>query len=165
MFWAACSLGYFGFLLASEFTVPSLASFSPSLHLGVQDIAVDSLSTPSCMRVKIKGLKTDPFRKGAFIHIGRGRPPICAVHSEISYLASRGDRSGPLFLFRNGLPLSRAVLTDWLRQIQATFLATASASVLPLWRLATEFQITLLKPWAAGRVLLIKCTLGPRRNL
>ena len=115
MFWAACSLGYFGFLRASEFTVPNLASFSPSLHLGVQDIAVDSLSAPSCMRVQIKGSKTDPFRKGACIHIGRGRPPLCTVHSVISYLASRGDRSGPLFLFQNGQPLSRALLTDWLR--------------------------------------------------
>ena len=32
MFWATCSLGYFSFLHASEFTVPSLASFSPSYH-------------------------------------------------------------------------------------------------------------------------------------
>ena len=120
LFWAACSLEYFGFLCASEFTVPSLASFSPSLYLGVQDIAVDSLSTPSCMRLKIKGSKTDPFRKGAFIHFGCGRPPLCAVHSVISYLASRGDRSGPLFLFQNGQPLSRALLTDWLRQILAS---------------------------------------------
>ena len=37
MFWAACCLGYFGLLRASEFTVPNLASFSPSLHLSVQD--------------------------------------------------------------------------------------------------------------------------------
>ena len=117
MFWAACSLGYFGFLRASEFTVPNLASFSPSLHLAVQDIAVDSLSAPSCMC--FKGSKTDPFRKGAYIHIGHGQPPLCAVHSVISYLASRGDRSGPLFLFQNGQPLSRALLTDWLRQILA----------------------------------------------
>ena len=75
MFWAACSLGYFGFLHASKFTAPSLASFAPSYHLGVQDIAVDSPSAPSCMRLKIKGSKTDPFRKGAFIHIDLGRPP------------------------------------------------------------------------------------------
>ena len=46
MFWAACSLGYFGFLRLSEFTVPSLASFSPSYHLGVQVISVDSPSAP-----------------------------------------------------------------------------------------------------------------------
>ena len=52
--------------------LPSLASFSPSYHLGVQDIAVDSLSAPSCMHLRIKGSKTDPFRKGAFINIGLG---------------------------------------------------------------------------------------------
>ena len=120
MFWAACSLGYFGFLRASEFTVPSLASFSPSSHLGVQDIAVDSPSTPSCTRLKIKASKTDPFRKGAFIHIGLGRPPLCAVHSLLSYLAHRGNVPGPLFLFQNGQPLSRSLLTDWLRQILAS---------------------------------------------
>jgi len=120
MFWAACSLAYFGFLHTSEFTVPSLASFSTSLHLRVQDIAADSLSAPACMRVKIKGSKTDPFRKGAFIHIGLGRPPLCAVHSVMTYLASRGDVPGPLFLFQNGQPLSRALLMDWLRQILAS---------------------------------------------
>ena len=81
MFWPACSLGYFGFLRASEFTVPNWSSFSPSLHLGVQDIAVDSPSAPSCMRVRIKGSKTDPFRKGCSIHIGVGRHPRCVVYA------------------------------------------------------------------------------------
>ena len=70
--------------------------------------------------MQIKGSKTDPFRKGAYIHIGHGCPPLCAVHSVISYLASRGDRLGPLFLFQNGQPLSRALLTDLLRQIVAS---------------------------------------------
>ena len=112
VFWATCSLVYFGFLCASEFTVLSLASFSMSLHSGVQDIAVDSLSAPACMRVKIKGSKTDPFRKATFIHIGLGRTPLCAVHSVMTYLASRGDVPGPLFLFQNGQPLSRTLLTD-----------------------------------------------------
>ena len=37
MFWAVCTLGYFGFLRAAEFTVPSLASFSPSIHFTVPD--------------------------------------------------------------------------------------------------------------------------------
>ena len=38
MFWAACTLGYFGFLRAAKFTVPNLASFSSSIHFTVQDI-------------------------------------------------------------------------------------------------------------------------------
>ena len=120
MFWAACSLGYFGFLRASEFTVPNLSSFSPSLHLSAQDIAVDSSSAPSSMRIRIKGSKTDPFRKGCFIHIGLGKYPLCAVHAMMTYLAARGDAPGPLFLFANGQPLTRTRLTDWLRQIMTS---------------------------------------------
>ena len=120
MFWAACSLGYLGFLRASEFTIPNLPSFLSSLHLGVQDISVDLPSAPSCMRVRIKGSKTDPFRKGCFIHISVGRRPLCAVRAVMNYLALRGDAHGPLFLLQNGQPLSRNILTDWLRQIMAS---------------------------------------------
>ena len=120
MFWAACSLGYFGFLCASEFTVPNLSTFSVSLHLSVQDMAVDSSSAPSSMRVRIKGSKTDPFRKGCFVHIGLCGHPLCAVQAMMSYLACRGDAPGPLFLFTNGWPLTRMNLTDWLRQIMAS---------------------------------------------
>jgi len=109
MLWAACSLGYFGFLCASEFTVPNLSSFSSSLHLGVQDIAVDSLSAPSCMHSKIKGSKTDPFWKGCLIHIGFGRHPLCAIHALMTYLVLRDDAPGPLFLLQSGQPLSRCV--------------------------------------------------------
>ena len=64
MVWAACTLGYFGFLRAGEFTLPNLASFSSLTHLTVQDITVDGASSPSCMRVTIKASKTNPFRKG-----------------------------------------------------------------------------------------------------
>ena len=81
MFWAACTLGYFGFLCAAEFTVPSLASFSPLIQLTVLDIAVDAPSSPSCMRVKNKASKIDPFCKGSDIHIGLGRHPVCAVQA------------------------------------------------------------------------------------
>ena len=45
MFWVACNLAYFGFLRSAEFT-----SFSPSVHLSVQDISIDSSANPSCLR-------------------------------------------------------------------------------------------------------------------
>ena len=120
VFWVACTLGYFGFLRSAEFTVPSLASFSPSVHLGMQDIAVDSSRAPSCIRVTIKASKTDPFRKGCSIHIGLGKYPLCAVHALLAHLAIRGDGPRPLFLCQNGQPLSRTLLTNWLRQIMAS---------------------------------------------
>ena len=119
-FWAACMLGYFGFLHAAEFTVPNLASFSPAIHLSVADIAVDSLQSPTCLCVRIKASKTDPFRQGCHIHIGLGRAPLCAVHALLAYLSVRGNVTGPLFLLANGQPLSRSILTDWLWQIFST---------------------------------------------
>ena len=117
MFWAACTLWYFGFLRSAEFMVPNSASFSPAIHRAIQDIAVDSSSLPSSMRVGIKASKTDPFRKGCFVHIGRGSFPLCAVQAMLAYLFIRGNAPGPLFLLQNGQPLSRAILTSWLRQI------------------------------------------------
>ena len=38
----------------------------------------------------------------------------------MTYLVLRGDAPGPLFLFQSGQPLSRSVLTDWLRQIMVS---------------------------------------------
>ena len=120
MFWAACTLAYFGFLRASEFTVPSANSFSPSDHLTLQDIALDSLSSPETLRVQIKVSKTDPFRKGTFIHIGLGNYLLCSIRAVVSYLSVRGDSPGPLFKLQSGQPLSRQLLTSWLRQIVAS---------------------------------------------
>ena len=116
-FWVACNLAFFGFLRSAEFTVPNLASFSPSIHLGLDDVAVDSMSSPSCLRLHIKASKTDPFRKGIFLNIGRGEFPLCAIRSLLAYLTLRGNAPGPLFLFRDGRPLTRALLTSWLRDI------------------------------------------------
>ena len=80
-FWAACTLGYFGFLGAGELTVPNLIIFSSSIHLTVQDIVVNGASSTSCMRVAIKAFKTDPSdpHKGANLNIGLGSHPLCAV--------------------------------------------------------------------------------------
>ena len=119
-FWAACMLGYFGFLRAAEFTVPDLASFYPVSHLSVADIAEDSLQSPACLRVRIKVSKTDLFRLGCHIHIGLGRAPLCAVQALLACLSLRGNVPGPLFLLANGQPLCRSILTDWLWQIFST---------------------------------------------
>ena len=118
-FWAACTLGYFGFLRSAEFMVPSWACFSSLVHLAVQDVAVDSSLAPTCLRLTIKASKTDPFRKGCAVHIGHGKYPLCALQSMMSYLAILGGRHGPLFLLQNGRPLSRDLITSWLRQIMA----------------------------------------------
>ena len=61
MLWAACCLGFFGFLWAGEFTVN--CAFDPSIHLTVQDLQVDAEVNPSSLQVRIKSSKTDPFRQ------------------------------------------------------------------------------------------------------
>ena len=114
MFWAACNLAYFGFLHSAEFTIPNLASYVPAIHLGVADVAVDSHSSPSYLRLRIKASKTDPFRKGCFVHIGKGEFPLCAISSLLAYLTLRGDASGPLFLFQDGRGPFIPCLTDFM---------------------------------------------------
>lgn len=117
MLWAACTLAYFGFLRSAEFTVASLAAFDPSIHLTVQDIAVDSAKMPSCLQIHIKASKTDPFRQGCHVFVGLGSSSLCAVRAVLTYLARRGNRPGPLFIHANGRPLTRQLLTDRLRSI------------------------------------------------
>ena len=73
--------------------------------------------SPSWLRLRIKASKTNPFRKGIFLHIGRGEFPLCAIRSLLAYLTLRGNAPGPLFLFRDRQPLTRALLTSWLRDI------------------------------------------------
>ena len=69
------------------------------------------------MRVTIKASKTDPFRKGADLHIGLGSLPLCAVPAMMAYLFMWGNAPGSLLMLQDGCPLSRVLLTDWLRQL------------------------------------------------
>ena len=71
MIWAACSLAFFGFLRCGEFTIPSDSDFDPQAHLTIDDIAIDNHITPSTIRVRIKQSKTDPFREGVYLFLGK----------------------------------------------------------------------------------------------
>lgn len=112
MLWAASLLQYFGFLHASEFPVLNMAGFSPSLHQG---ILANSLLATSWMQTKCS--QTNPSRKCCFLHMGIGQHPLCAVHSVMTYLASRGNVPGILLLIQNGQPLPSTCLINWLWQI------------------------------------------------
>ena len=113
MLWAACCLGFFGFLRAGEFTTNG--PFDPSVHLTVADLQVDSSKNPQSFRVFIKCAKTDPFRQGCFIFLGRGSSSVCPVAALTNYLHLRGPGMGPLFIFQDGGPLSRARLSSFLQ--------------------------------------------------
>ena len=83
----------------------------------VADIAAETISQPISLRINIKGSKTDPFRKGCFIFIGRGRNLICAVDAVLAFLHRRGGGLGPLFIRKNGQHLTRELLSTWLKRI------------------------------------------------
>ena len=57
---------------------PNLASVSSAIHLsGAADIAVHSDTSPSWLGIRIKASIPDSFRKGCFVHIGKGSM-LCA---------------------------------------------------------------------------------------
>ena len=117
MLWAACCLGFFGFLRSGEMTAPSDRTFDPSCHLSVQDIAVDNPENTQVLRVTIKQSKTDPFRKGIDLYLGKTAADLCPVRAVLNYLVVRGRRrQGPLFLFADGTYLTRLRLVEALRQ-------------------------------------------------
>jgi len=97
MLLAACCLRFFGFLRAGEFTVNSI--FDPSIHLTVQDLQVDAEVNPSSLRVCIKSSKTDPFRQGCFIELGRGQAPLCPISAILAYRIYSINRPGRLLNF------------------------------------------------------------------
>ena len=110
MLWAACCLGFFGFLRAGEFTTNS--PFDPSTHLEVSDVQTDALVDPTCFKIHIKCSKTDPFRVGCDIYMGHSNDVICPVVAIATFLALRGASHGPLFCYSDGRPLTRQLLSS-----------------------------------------------------
>ena len=115
MLWAAACIGFFGFLRAGEFTTPSRSTYDPDAHLSLGDIAFDSHSAPSVVRLRIKQSKTDPFRQGVDVYVGATSACLCPVKALLAYIAVRNADPGPLFVFRSGAPLTQPSLVQHLQ--------------------------------------------------
>ena len=120
MMWAACALAFFGFLRCSEFTVPNQEEYCPDTHLSPQDLTIDSRTSPTMIQVTIKQSKTDPFRVGCKLCLGKTGKDICPISAILPYLALRGASHGPLFIKDNGTYLTRqhfaALLSETLQR-------------------------------------------------
>ena len=116
MLWAAFCIGFFGFLRAGEFTVPD-GAYDHNAHLSFNDIAIDSHVSPSVLLIHLKASKTDPFRQGVDIVIGKTDDDLCPVQATVRFLAIRGDSPGPLFQFSDGRFLSRDRLVISLKRV------------------------------------------------
>ena len=115
MLWAACCLGFFGFLHSGEMTVAEDGSFDPGQHLSMGDLSVDDKQNPAKITVRIKQSKTDQFRVGTSIVVSKTDQPLCPVAALLAYLVARGMEEGPLFKLGEQ-PLTRQMLVTELRR-------------------------------------------------
>ena len=117
LLWAASCLGYFGFMRAGEFTMTDPKE-SPAIQSS--DVSVDSHTYPSILRIFLRRAKTDPFGKGVYVCVGRTNSSLCPVAAILGYLAIRPPGRGPLFIFRDGTPLTR---DRFVREVRAALSA------------------------------------------
>ena len=117
MLWVAMNMCFFGFLRAGEVCTPSGASYDPSWHLCVQDLALDSHINPTKLFVTIKASKTDPFRQGSTVTLGKTDRLLCPISAILPYVAVRGSEAGPLFRFQDGSFLTRDTFVKGVRHL------------------------------------------------
>ena len=115
MLWAACCICFFAFLRVGEMTVPGDGGYDPAVHLSLSDVAIDDPRKPTMVRLTIKQSKTDPFRKGIELFVGKTACPLCPVAALLDYLLARGREPGPLFRYQDGRFLTRARFAEAVR--------------------------------------------------
>ena len=98
MIWAACCLGFFGFLHVGGIYGPFGSWIQP------RGSPVSCRCSPWSQLIRQS--KTDPFRLGVDIYLGKAPPPLCPILAIVTYIASRGPQPSPLFFFNNGSSLS-----------------------------------------------------------
>lgn len=116
MIWAAMATCFFGFLRAGEVCCPSASDYDPTWHLCVSDLALDNHSAPTRLFINIKASKTDPFRQGVTITLGKTGQQLCPMSAILPYVAVRGADPGPLFRFADGAFLTREKFVSEVRQ-------------------------------------------------
>ena len=70
-------------------------------------IALESHEAPTVVAVTLKRSKTDSFRLGVTLFLGKTGDVVCPVKSLVSYLAMRHKDHGPLLVFQDGSYLTR----------------------------------------------------------
>ena len=81
-------MGFPGFMRAEEITVTHQGEFDLSASLCLRDIANDNHQNPSMVQVVLRQRKTNLFRKGECIYLGRTNVDLC--HISICYNSPSG---------------------------------------------------------------------------
>ena len=103
MLWAVATLCFFRFLRSGEVCILADSSFDEGAHAPGNY----SLLNPSNMMIRIKALKTDPFRQGVDIFVGQMGKVLCPISAVLAYLVARGNHPGSLSMFQDGKLLTR----------------------------------------------------------
>ena len=117
MLWAAGCMGFFGLMRAGEFTLKSARDSNPPRVSLPRTWQWTSMLTLLCF-ASIQS-KTDPYRHGVNIYIGRTDSSLCLVAAVVAYVAIRQVAPGPFFIFRDGSPLTRDKLVAAVREVLA----------------------------------------------
>ena len=106
-----CAAMTLGLLRIGQLTCNS--TFDPKLHLMNRDITFMPRNSSQYLLVRLKVSKTDPFRQGQTIVIGKKNSPLCPISAIVAYLNSRplSSDSGPLLTYVSGGLLTREKLT------------------------------------------------------
>ena len=75
--------------------------------MSFEDVAVDSHSSPSLVKIHLKTSKADQEQKGADVYVGKTGDILCPVSALLAYLAVRGALPGPLFQLQDRSPLTK----------------------------------------------------------
>ena len=85
MVWAAMNLCFFVFLCSREICCSSTSQYDQGSHLSSADLAVDSLSNPTRLHVRIKASKTDTFRLGVTLVLGATQHDLSPLAAILPY--------------------------------------------------------------------------------
>ena len=84
LIWAACCMGFFGFLHSGELTCPSSSAYKENTvswscvyGLGLRNVSI--------VTAHLRRSKTDTFGVGAMVCLGRVDGPICPVSALLGY--------------------------------------------------------------------------------
>ena len=102
MLWAAAYAGFFGFLWAGEFIVPSIQGYDPEVHLNFSDLALDSHTALSLFHIRINSPKQTRSDRGWTYFWGQYEHMSSSGMCKVPGIA--GHSAGPPLRFPVGSP-------------------------------------------------------------
>ena len=103
------------FFRLGEITAPTAADRTDGHCVSVGDVAIDNPINPTIVKVHLSHSKTDQFRQGVDIYLGKTGQKLCPVSALLAYLAVQGKDPGPLFKLRDGRFLTKEIFIERVR--------------------------------------------------